>query len=46
MEVVPGTVPSILEAVGQTPIVKLNKIGSHTNADIYVKCEFMNPGGS
>ena len=46
MEIVPGTVPSILEAVGQTPIVKLNKIGSHTNADIYVKCEFMNPGGS
>ena len=41
-----GAVANILEAVGHTPLVKLNRIGSHTQAEIYVKCEFMNPGGS
>ncbi len=37
---------NILEAIGHTPSVKLNKIVSHLEADVYVKCEFMNPGGS
>src|ERR1041384_6667573 len=46
MALMSGTVGNILEAVGNTPLVKLNQIGSHTKADIYVKCEFMNPGGS
>lgn len=46
MALMTGTVGNILEAVGNTPLVKLNHIGSHTKADIYVKCEFMNPGGS
>ncbi len=41
-----GSVPSILEAVGHTPLVKLNKVGSHVKAGIYVKAEYMNPGGS
>ncbi|HET6343513.1 MAG TPA: cysteine synthase family protein, partial [Myxococcota bacterium] len=41
-----GAVPSILEAVGHTPLVKLNRVGSHTAAEIYVKCEYLNPGGS
>ncbi len=41
-----GSVPSILEAVGHTPLVKLNKVGSHVKASIYVKAEYMNPGGS
>ena len=41
-----GTVANILEAVGQTPIVKLQKVAQHVAADIYVKCEYLNPAGS
>ncbi|MBI5496645.1 MAG: pyridoxal-phosphate dependent enzyme [Deltaproteobacteria bacterium] len=41
-----GAKASILDAVGGTPIVKLNKVGNHTRANLYVKCEYMNPGGS
>ena len=37
---------NILEAIGKTPLVKLNRIGSDCPADIYVKCEYLNPGGS
>ena len=37
---------SVISAVGNTPIVKLNRIGAHTKANIYAKLEFMNPGGS
>lgn len=36
----------ILEAVGKTPIVKINRIGSSLPCEIYGKCEFLNPGGS
>jgi len=32
--------------VGKTPIVKLQKIGAELAAELYVKCEFLNPGGS
>lgn len=46
MALMRGAKANILEAVGGTPIVKLNKVGSHTKAEIYVKCEYMNPGGS
>jgi cystathionine beta-synthase len=37
---------TILEAIGNTPLVKLNRIGRDVPADIYVKCEYMNPAGS
>jgi len=37
---------SILDLIGHTPIVKLNKIVPHSSASIYVKLEYMNPGGS
>ncbi len=37
---------TILDAIGDTPLVKLNRIGRDVAADIYVKCEYMNPGGS
>jgi len=37
---------TILEAIGQTPIVKLNKIGSQLDCNLYAKCEFLNAGGS
>ncbi|MBI4512047.1 MAG: pyridoxal-phosphate dependent enzyme [Deltaproteobacteria bacterium] len=41
-----GAVPNILEAVGRTPIVKLQKVARHVKADIFVKCEYLNPAGS
>jgi len=37
---------SILDVIGNTPIVKLNKVANTVESDIYVKLEFMNPGGS
>lgn len=37
---------NILKVIGNTPIVKLNKIGTNCAANLYVKLEFMNPGGS
>ena len=41
-----GAKSNILEAIGSTPIVKLQKVARHVAADIYVKCEYLNPGGS
>jgi cystathionine beta-synthase len=43
---VTGARNNILEAVGNTPIVKLQKLARHVPADIFVKCEYLNPGGS
>ena len=37
---------NILELIGQTPIVKLNKILEDHSADVYVKLESFNPGSS
>lgn len=37
---------SILEAIGQTPLVRLRTIGRDTGCEILAKCEFMNAGGS
>ena len=37
---------SMMELIGNTPMVKLNNIGSEGMADIYVKLEWFNPGGS
>lgn len=37
---------SILETVGHTPVVKINRIGSELACQLYAKCEFLNPGGS
>jgi cystathionine beta-synthase len=37
---------SILQAIGKTPLVKLNRIGAHLRCNMYAKCEFLNPGGS
>ena len=36
----------ILNTIGKTPIVKLNKIAPNLNCQLYAKCEFFNPGGS
>lgn len=37
---------SVYELIGQTPIVKLNKVVDEDSAEIYLKLEFMNPGSS
>ena len=37
---------NILELIGNTPIVKLNKIGKNLKCNLFVKCEFFNAGGS
>jgi cystathionine beta-synthase len=41
-----GARANVLEAIGQTPIIKLNKLAAHVKSDIYVKLEYLNPGGS
>jgi cysteine synthase A len=37
---------NILETVGRTPLVKLNKVTAGLDATILLKCEFFNPLGS
>ena len=37
---------NILTTIGNTPVVKLNNIGSNLACGLYAKCEFFNPGGS
>jgi len=37
---------NILEAIGHTPLIKLNNITKGIKSTIYVKAEFLNPGGS
>ena len=37
---------NILDAVGSTPLVRLNKINQGLRPTIYAKVEYFNPGGS
>ena len=37
---------SILEAIGNTPMVRLNTVSKKTGCEILAKCEFLNAGGS
>lgn len=37
---------SITDLIGQTPVVKLNRLTTEDMADVYLKLEFMNPGSS
>ncbi|MDG5790173.1 cysteine synthase A [Evansella sp. AB-P1] len=39
-------VDSITELIGETPLVKLQRIVNEDYADIYLKLEYMNPGSS
>jgi cystathionine beta-synthase len=41
-----GALRDISEAVGRTPIVRLNRVTAGLSVEVYVKCEFLNPGGS
>jgi cysteine synthase A len=40
------TADNIVELVGQTPMLRLSKIPPAGGADIFVKLEYLNPGGS
>jgi cystathionine beta-synthase len=37
---------NVLEAIGNTPLIRLNRLAKGLKPRIYVKAEFMNPGGS
>lgn len=37
---------NILDIIGNTPIIKLNKVATGVASSIYVKLEYLNPGGS
>jgi cystathionine beta-synthase len=37
---------NILEAIGRTPLVRLNRVAQGLKAPIYVKADYINPGGS
>jgi cystathionine beta-synthase len=37
---------SILDAIGHTPLVRLNQLTRHLSCAVYAKLEFLSPGGS
>jgi cystathionine beta-synthase len=41
-----GAQSDVTKAVGNTPIVKLNRVTEGIESEIYVKLEYLNPGGS
>ena len=42
----PAQYDGFLEAIGNTPLIRLNGASDATGCEIYGKAEFMNPGGS
>jgi cysteine synthase len=41
-----GAAQSILDLVGETPLLRLGRFSPEDGAEIYAKLEFLNPGGS
>lgn len=41
-----ATYDNILQAIGRTPLVRLNRITQNLQSTIYAKIEYLNPGGS
>src|ERR1700680_732795 len=37
---------NILEAIGHTPLVRLNRMAKDCQAEVYIKADYLNPGGS
>jgi len=37
---------NILQLIGNTPLVKINRLNPNKKVDLYAKLEFLNPGGS
>ncbi len=42
----PVPVPSVVDAVGNTPLIRLRRASEATGCEIWGKAEWMNPGGS
>ena len=38
--------PGFVNAIGNTPLIKLHSVSELTGCNIFGKAEFMNPGGS
>lgn len=41
-----STVGSILDLIGNTPLIRLNRLSEETGCEVLGKAEFLNPGGS
>jgi len=41
-----GICDSVLDVIGETPMVRLNRVGRELKCELLVKCEFFNAGGS
>lgn len=39
-------IESVLQAVGNTPLIPLKRLSKNLKCNLYAKCEFFNPGGS
>lgn len=37
---------NILEAIGRTPLIRLNRLARGFKAQVFAKCDYLNPGGS
>jgi cystathionine beta-synthase len=37
---------NILEAIGHTPLIRLNRVAKDVPAEVFVKADYLNPGGS
>ncbi|MGB6470185.1 MAG: pyridoxal-phosphate dependent enzyme, partial [Candidatus Acidiferrales bacterium] len=37
---------NILEAMGNTPLIRLNRLAKDCPAEVWVKADYLNPGGS
>jgi cysteine synthase A len=46
METAPGIADGLIGAIGNTPLIKLQRASAATGCNILGKAEFMNPGGS
>ena len=44
--VAPPAVAGVMDAIGNTPLIRLRQASELTGCDIFAKAEFMNPGGS
>jgi cysteine synthase A len=41
-----GAYNNIIETIGKTPLVKINRLAEGIKPNLYAKCEYFNPGGS
>ena len=46
MKMLRPAVESVVDLIGNTPLVRLHKLEPRPGVELWAKCEFMNPGGS